>query len=49
MTAECPPTYYILAKAIAVAAVAANILAISEKVKAMAKQVTLHQQIVYAS
>ena len=34
-TAEYPPTYYILAEAIAVTAAAAGILAIGEKVGAM--------------
>ena len=46
MTAEYPPIYYILAEAVVVAAAAAaSILAIGEKVKIIAKQVTLRPYI----
>ena len=45
MTAEYPPTYYILAEAIAVTAVTASVLAIGKKVGAIAKRVTLQPYI----
>ena len=45
MTAKYPLTYYILAEAIVVAAAVAGVLAISKRVKVMAKQVTLQPYI----
>ena len=41
MTAEYPPTYYMLVEAIVVAVAAASVLAIGERVGVIAKQVTL--------
>ena len=37
VTAEYPPTYYVLAEAVAVAAAAAGVLVIGKRVRAMAK------------
>ena len=45
MTAEYPPTYYMLAEAIAVIAAAAGVLAIGKRVGVMAEQITLRPYI----
>jgi hypothetical protein len=40
-TAKYPPTYYVLAEAVAVVAAAASVLAIGKRVRAMVEQITL--------
>ena len=45
MTAEYPPTYYMLAEAVVVIAVAASVLIIGKRVRVTAKRMTLRPYI----